>query len=148
MKEKKNMDSGKLHIEVVTPYELFFEGEADQIVLLATDGEIGILPGHSPVIIALSPGEIRIATKEKALFFAASDGYAKVELDNVVVVVGAAEWPEKIDLVRANLSLDRAQKRVSDPQTSPMEALHAKRSILRAKARIKVAGRLRKPADT
>ena len=142
------MDGDKLHIEVVTPYELFFEGEADQIILPATDGEIGILPGHAPVIIALTPGEIRVTAKEKVLLFSASDGYAKIELDNVVVVVGAAEWPEQIDLVRVNLALERAQKRISDPQTSPMEALHTRRGILRAKARIKVAERVQKPPET
>lgn len=134
-----NLGSGGIHIEIVTPYELFFKGEADQIVLPAVDGEIGILPGHSPVIIALNPGEIRITAKGEVLYFSASDGYAKVGTDDVVVVVGAAEWPQQIDLKRANLAMERAQKRIQSPETSKLEALHTHRGILRAKARIKVA---------
>ncbi len=134
----------KIHIEVVTPYELFFEGDADQIILPAIDGEIGILPGYAPVIIALNPGEMRITRAAEVLFFSASDGYAKIELDQVVVVIGAAEWPGQIDLKRAKIALERRQKRLKDPSTTKMEELHTRRGILRAKARIKVAEKYHK----
>ena len=138
------MGSKKVHVEIVTPYELFYEGDVDQIILPATDGEIGILPGHVPVIVALNPGEIRMKDGSKYLYVSASDGYADIEIDNAIVVIGSAEWPEQIDLNRASLALERAQQRVHAPETPSREVERAKRSILRAKARIKVAGRLLK----
>lgn len=132
----------KIHVEIVTPYELFYEGDIDQIILPAIDGEIGILPGHSPVIVALNPGEIRMTAEGKAFYIAASDGYAQIEIDNAIVVTGSAEWPEQIDLIRANLALKRAEEKVNTPGTLPEKVLRGQRAILRAKARVKVAERL------
>ncbi|MHB1454479.1 MAG: ATP synthase F1 subunit epsilon [Saccharofermentanales bacterium] len=129
----------KLHIEVVTPYDLFYEGDVDQLVLPALDGEIGIWPGHAPTIIALTPGEMRITVEGKVLFAAVSDGYAQIEIDNVIVVAGSAERPAQIDKARAEKSLFRAEKRLNDPAVSTRERERTVRAILRSKARIKVA---------
>ncbi len=138
------MSEKKIHVEIVTPYELFYEGDVDQVVLPATDGEIGILPGHVPVIVALNPGEIRIKVNSKDLYIAGSDGFAEIEVDYAIIVVGSAEWPEQIDMNRATLALQRAQQRVHSPETSMQEITRSKRGILRAKARIKVAERISK----
>lgn len=129
----------KLHIEIVTPYELFFEGDADQLVLPALDGEIGIRPGHSPMIIALTPGELRITIGDIVYSAAVSDGYAQIEIDNAIVVVGSAEKPEEIDKARAEKSLYRAEQRLKDPATPPRERERSERGVLRNKARIKVS---------
>lgn len=138
------MSENKIHVEIVTPYELFYEGEVDQLILPATDGEIGIRPGHIPVIIALDSGEIRMRVGDKELYVSSSDGYADVEIDNAIIVIGSAEWPDQIDVNRATLALERAQQRVHAPETPLQEVLRAKRSIQRAKARLKVAARLPK----
>ncbi len=138
------MDSNKIHVEIVTPYELFYEGDIEQIILTAIDGEIGIRPGHAPVIIALNPGEIRMTVNGKELFMASSDGYAEIEDNSAIVVIGSAEWPEQIDLNRATQALERAQHRLETPGISQQQALRTKRSILRGKARVKVAGRTKK----
>ena len=136
------MADKKIHVEIVTPYELFYEGDADQLILPAVDGEIGIMPGHSPVIVALNPGEIRLTKEGRVLYIAASDGYAQIEIDNAIVVTGSAEWPEQIDLNRANLALQRAEEKINSPGTSLEKVLRGKRAIMRAKARVKVAKRL------
>lgn len=129
----------KIHIEIVTPYDLFFEGDADQLILPALDGEIGIFPGHAPTIIALTPGEMRITVGDKVYCAAVSDGYAQIEIDNAIVVVGSAEKPAQIDKERAEKSLYRAEKRLKDPSVPERERERTVRAILRSKARIKVA---------
>ncbi|MHB1483964.1 MAG: ATP synthase F1 subunit epsilon [Saccharofermentanales bacterium] len=135
-----------LHVEIVTPYELFYEGDVYQLILPAIDGEIGIRAGHSPVIIALNPGELRMTEKSgKELYISISDGYAEIEVDNAIVVIGSAEWPEQIDLSRVKLALDRANQRIADPKSGPREIMRSKKGIMRANARIKVAGRIKKP---
>lgn len=136
------MKDKKIHIEIVTPYELFYEGDVDQIILPATDGEIGILPGHVPIIVALNPGEIRMKVQEKEIFLAASEGYAEVEVDYAIVVVGSAEWAQQIDVSRATIALQRATQRLNAPETSMQEIARSKRGVLRANARLKVAKRI------
>ncbi|MDD4718197.1 MAG: ATP synthase F1 subunit epsilon [Eubacteriales bacterium] len=128
----------KLHVEIVTPYELFYEGEVDSVILPALDGEIGIMPGHSPIVIALNPGELRLSNDNETIYASVADGFAQIEIDNVIIVVGSAELPEQIDLKRAEEALDRAVKRLADPTTTARERIRSGRGILRAKARIKV----------
>jgi F-type H+-transporting ATPase subunit epsilon len=141
----ENETKNGLHIEIVTPYELFYEKDVQHIILPSVDGEYGIWPGHTPVILALNPGEIRMAVEGEVRFAAISDGYAEIEGDQVIVVTGSAEWPENIDSKRAVKALERATERIRDPMTSKQELERSRRSILRAKARLKVFDRKKDP---
>ncbi len=133
------MAGNTLHIEIVTPYELFFEGPVEMVVVSCKDGEIGILPGHTPLIAALKPGEIRLKIDQQWKVVAASNGYAEVGPELTIIVVNSAEWPDDIDVRRAEKALARAEARLIDPKTSPQEKAHARHSIARAKARLSVA---------
>ena len=103
------------------------------------DGEIGILPGHTPLIAALTPGEIRLKIDQQWKVVAASNGYAEVGPELTIIVVNSAEWPDDIDVRRAEKALARAEARLIDPKTSAQEKAHARHSIARAKARLSVA---------
>lgn len=133
------MAGNTLHIEIVTPYELFFEGPVEMVVISCKDGEIGILPGHTPLIAALKPGEIRLKIDQQWKVVAASNGYAEVGPELTIIVVNSAEWPDDIDVRRAEKALARAEARLNDPNTSTQEKAHARHSIARAKARLSVA---------
>lgn len=133
------MAGNTLHIEIVTPYELFFEGPVEMVVVSCKDGEIGILPGHTPLIAALKPGEIRLKIDQQWKVVAASNGYAEVGPELTIIVVNSAEWPDDIDVRRAEKALARAEARLNDPKTSTQEKAHARHSIARAKARLSVA---------
>ncbi len=128
----------KLHIEIVTPYGMFYEADVDQLILPALDGEIGIMPGHSPIVIALTPGELRVREGDKVLTAAVSDGFAQIEINNAIVVVGSAEKPEQIDRERAEKSLYRAEQRLKNPALSQRDRERSTRSIMRARARLKI----------
>jgi F-type H+-transporting ATPase subunit epsilon len=130
-----------LHVEIVTPYEMFFEGPVEMVVVTGKDGEIGIMPGHSPLIAALTPGEIRLKINQNWRVAAATNGYAEVGPELTIIVVNAAEWPEQIDVRRAEQALRRAEAKLHDPATSDQEKIHARHGIARAKARLKVAGK-------
>ena len=80
-------------------------------------------PGILSVIVALNPGEIRLTKEGRVLYIAASDGYAQIEIDNAIVVTGSAEWPEQIDLDRANLALQRAEEKINSPGTLAGEGI-------------------------
>ena len=131
----------KLYVQIVTPYDVFYEGKADSLILPAVDGEIGIFPGHSPIVIALNPGELRLAADDRIIYASVSDGFAQIEGDSAIIVVGSAELPEQIDIERAEKAITRAEKRLASASTSARERERSQKGIMRAKARIKVSGR-------
>jgi F-type H+-transporting ATPase subunit epsilon len=128
-----------LRVEIVTPYEMFFEGQVEMVVVTCKDGEIGVLKGHTPLIAALTPGEIRLLANGKWQVAVATNGYAEIGPELTIIVVNAAEWPDQIDVPRAKNALERAEARLKDPKLSLLEKTHARHSVARANARLKVA---------
>jgi F-type H+-transporting ATPase subunit epsilon len=136
-----------LQIEIVTPYGMFYEGPTEMAVVTCKDGEIGILPGHSPLIAALVPGEIRLKIDQTWRIAAATNGYAEIGPELTIIVVNAAEWPEQIDVRRAEKALARAEARLKDPKVSAQDKNHARHGVSRAKARLKVANKYMQSAS-
>jgi F-type H+-transporting ATPase subunit epsilon len=128
-----------LHVEVVTPYGILFDGRVEMLIITAKDGEVGILPGHTPMMAALIPGELRLKIDQEWQMAVATDGYAEVGPDLTLIVVNAAELAQNIDVPRVEKALARAEAKLVDPATSQHEKLHAIGAIIRAKARLKVA---------
>jgi F-type H+-transporting ATPase subunit epsilon len=128
-----------LFVEIVTPYEMFFEGQVEMIVVTAKDGEIGIMPGHSPLVAALVPGEARLKINDEWRVAVLTNGYAEIGPELTIIVVNAAEWPEQIDVHRAENALARAEARLQDPKTTPQERTRSRHGAERARARIKIA---------
>jgi F-type H+-transporting ATPase subunit epsilon len=131
------MPENKLHADIVTPYEIFFDDLVDMVIITSKEGEIGILPGHASMMAALVPGEIRFRIGDEVKVAVSTNGYAEVGKDQVNIIVNAAEWAQDIDLPRARRALKRAEERYNDPTTDPQERNHARHGIERAKARIK-----------
>jgi F-type H+-transporting ATPase subunit epsilon len=93
-------ESGKLDVHVVTPEAEVWTGEADFLVATAIDGEIGILPGHAPLLAALDVGRLSIETgggKEDA---AVDGGFLHVKDDRVDVLAEHAEMGGDVEQFR------------------------------------------------
>jgi F-type H+-transporting ATPase subunit epsilon len=136
-----------LHVEIVTPYEMFYEGPVDMVIVTSKDGEIGILPGHIPLIAALTSGEVRVKTGEQTKVALTTSGYAEIGPELVIIIVNAAEWPDQIDVQRAQMALERASAKLADPSLSALGKKHARHGAERAKARLKVAGKYGRPLE-
>jgi F-type H+-transporting ATPase subunit epsilon len=81
----------ELTVSVVSADQEIWSGAAKQIVARTTEGEIGILPGHEPLLAILAAGEVRVTTVEGSLITAsAEDGFLSVEHDTVTIVARAA----------------------------------------------------------
>jgi F-type H+-transporting ATPase subunit epsilon len=132
---------GKIRLEIVTPYELLFDGSVDMVIITASDGELGILPGHTAMFAALKDGEIRLRTGDDWQVLASSIGYAEIAPSEVIIVINAAEWADKIDVARARRSQERATSRLSDPQISDLERRRTRQALERANNRLRVAER-------
>lgn len=92
----------KVAFELVSPEKLLFSGEVDMVVLPAEDGDMGVLPGHSPVIATIRPGTICIysgASIEKRLFVAG--GFVEVTQERCTVLADTATPIEDIDTADA-----------------------------------------------
>ena len=105
-------------------------------MLPAVDGEMGIYPGHEPVVTAIEPGELRYKVDGKWEPAAVGSGFAEIKPDYVILLVGFAEHPEEIDEKRAEAAKKRAEERLRQKQ-SIHEYYHSKAALARAMARLK-----------
>ncbi len=132
----------KLTLEMVTPYKKVLSIEVDEITAPGSIGEIGLLPGHTPLLTTLKIGELSYKQDGKVSHVAVNWGYLEVGDDKVTVLVDTAEKADEIDLQRAKAALGRAEDSLKtlsqeDVQFTVMEA-----ALRRALVRIQVAGRL------
>ena len=128
--------TGTFTLEIITPERQFYIGPAQALVLPAVDGEMGIYPGHEPVVTAIEPGELRYKAQGKWEPAAVGAGFAEVKPDYVILLVGFAEHPEEIDRKRAQAAKERAEERLRQKQ-SIQEYHHSKAALARAMARLK-----------
>lgn len=125
-------------LEILTPYRVFYSGSAVKLIVISSDGELGILAHHEPVVATVYVGSIRIQTDTQWKIASVSDGFLEIVDNCVTILVGSAEWPEEIDVPRAERSLKRAYDRLLD-QPSPVEVKRSGNAVQRAKTRIKIA---------
>ena len=90
-----------LHLEIVTPERLAFEGDVDAVVCPGIEGELGVLPHHAPLLTTLGVGELRIRTGGQEDYFAIAGGFLQVRPDKVVVMAETADLASEIDLEAA-----------------------------------------------
>jgi F-type H+-transporting ATPase subunit epsilon len=90
-----------LLVEVVTPERILYTNEVELVVAPTIDGEVGILPLHSPLVGALKPGEVRVKIGDTTEWFAISGGYIQVHEDKVIILADNAAEASQIDVERA-----------------------------------------------
>jgi F-type H+-transporting ATPase subunit epsilon len=130
-----------IELIVVTPERQILREKVVEVVVPGLDGELGILPGHAPLITELGIGELRYRTSASAnpVPLAIISGFAEVLPDRVTVLAETAERAEEIDLSRAEAALARAQKRVAAASDPNIDWDRASLALQRALIRIQVA---------
>ena len=130
-------------VEILAADRDFYQGECFSLVIPTIDGEAGILANHQDMIFAVAPGELRFTTPDGVLHRAASSaGLAKVEQNDVMVLVDAIERPEEIDINRAKRAADEAREELLQ-RKSLQEYRSAQASLARAINRLRVRNTLR-----
>lgn len=130
-------DTNLFNLKIITPDRTFYEGEASMVEFNTTEGEIGVLKGHIPLTVVLAPGILTITEENGSKEAALHAGFAEILQDSVTIMAEIIEWPEEIDLKRAEDSKERAEERLRS-KTPETDALRAQTSLLRALARINV----------
>jgi len=125
-------------LEIVTPDKNFFEGEVEMAIVRTTEGDIGILKDHEPIVAPVSVGAIRIKIDGEFREAACSGGFLTVDSERTIVITDAAEWADEIDVDRAKSSADRAAQRLEESYDE-LDVLRAKVSMERAMNRIRLS---------
>jgi F-type H+-transporting ATPase subunit epsilon len=129
------MDSNKgINLDIVTPEKLVFSGNVDYVSVPGVDGELGILPHHSPLITMLQPGELRIRKENEEVCLAVGGGYLEVKPDRIIILADIAERDDLIDVQRAEEAKRRAEEALASGQVSAVD-----RSAVEASLRIELA---------
>jgi F-type H+-transporting ATPase subunit epsilon len=104
-------------------------------------GYIGVLPGHTPLLAEMGVGELSYRDGNRVYSCTASGGFVEVLADRVIVLADAAERAEEIDVPRAQAALDRAQKRLGNPNDPNVDWKRATAALERAQVRLQVAAK-------
>lgn len=131
----------KLKLELVTPYRKVLTLDVDEITAPGTLGELGILPGHTPLLTTLKIGELSFKQNGKVSFVAVNWGYLEVAEDQVTILVDTAEKADEIDLERAKAALSRAEDALRKLEPEDVKHHIMETALMRAVIRIQVSGR-------
>jgi F-type H+-transporting ATPase subunit epsilon len=130
----------ELNVSVVAVDRSVWVGPAKSIVAKTPEGEIGILPGHEPVLSLLVNGVVRIEPTEGAkVVIAVHGGFVAMDTDNVRVLAETAELSSDIDVERAQKALDKARAAGEDSPEA-LAAVHRAETRLKAAASVTASG--------
>ncbi len=129
----------QLKLVIVTPETTTLDKMVESVVLPLIDGEAGILPGHSPMIGRLGPGELRVQSGGTTERFYVDGGFVQIERGTVSVLTGRSLPASKVDLVAARAALAKAE---SEPVGKAELAELRLKAIAQAQAQIRIAERV------
>ena len=127
-----------LELEIVTPDKLLVKEPVDEVQIPGKAGDLGVLPGHAPLITELTIGEIAYKHGANTSHLAVAWGFAEVLPDKVTILAQTAERASEIDLPRAQAAKARAEEALKNP-TPDLDYDATLNTIKRAEVRIKVA---------
>jgi F-type H+-transporting ATPase subunit epsilon len=132
-----------LRLDIVTPEKMIFSGDVNSVLAWGVEGQLGILPHHTPLMTVLQPGDLVIKMGQEEESLTISGGFLEVRPDKVVVLADACERAEQIDEARAEEAKRRAQETLKEAVT-PTDLAAAEAALRRSLARLKAVERIRR----
>ncbi|OGR83833.1 MAG: ATP synthase F1 subunit epsilon [Elusimicrobia bacterium RIFCSPHIGHO2_01_FULL_64_10] len=123
-----------LSIEIYTPERQVLKDEAEFVVVPASNGQLGVLPGHAPLLARLTAGPVKIRKPGSTEFLAVSGGFADVHPGGIRIFAETAEMALEIDVERARLAAERAREglsKVNQPEAMAAAEAALKRALIR-----------------
>jgi F-type H+-transporting ATPase subunit epsilon len=126
-------------LEIVTPDHVAYSGEVESLTVRGVEGDMGILPGHIPMVTPLQVAPLIVRTGKKTSQIAVNGGFVEIRKDKVVVLAESAEVAEEIDLQRAEAAKERAERRLAvSSKQDEIDFRRAEISLKKAMNRINV----------
>jgi F-type H+-transporting ATPase subunit epsilon len=120
-----------LTLEIVTPEARVYADTIDTVVIPTATGEIGILPGHIPLLTQIENGELRVTKNGVTHWLAVSGGFAEIEDDKVHVLAEHAITEEKIDENAVAAAMARAEQQLKDAENIDPQQYEHLQSLVR-----------------
>ena len=130
-----------LHLEIVTPEALVYQGEVDAVIVPGVEGELGILPHHVPLMTQIFPGELRIQQGKKELRLAVGEGFLEVLPDRVSILADMAIEEANIDEKIVEEAIARAEQEMKDKDLNDEELATVQAALQRSLAQLHVKRR-------
>ena len=130
-------------LQVIAPDRIFLDDQAEMIELTTTEGEIGVLKDHIPLTAIVAPGILRIKKDGEEREAALHEGFLEILGDKVVIRAESCEWPEEIDIKRANEAKARAERRLKGTDAE-LNEVRAELALRRSLIRLSLAEKYRK----
>lgn len=130
-----------IKVSVVTPDGPVYDSDVEMVSTKAQSGELGILPGHIPLVAPLAIGSVRLKKDGKTELIAVSGGILEVRPEQVTILAQTAEKAEDIDVERAIRAKERAEQRINEQHQEHIDFRRAELALQRAVNRISVSGR-------
>ena len=133
----------EIKVSVVSSNAEIYSGEARMVYATGSLGELGIAPGHTPLLTGLAPGPVRLETESGEETFFCSGGFIEIQPNEVTFLADTAERADSLDEAEAIKAQELAQKELSD-RDADMDFTKAAAQLAEAAARIKTIQKLRK----
>lgn len=134
----------KLTLEIVTPDRALVREEVDEVVVPGSEGELGILPGHTPLLATLKVGELWYRQGQEKHYLAIAFGFVEVLPERVTILAQIAERAQDIDVTRAERARQRAEEQLARPADhSEQDFERARVAMMKSLIRLQVASRTR-----
>lgn len=130
-------ESKFFRLEIITPDRKFYEGEASMVEFTSTEGEMGVYKHHIPLTTVLAPGIVTITEAEGKKEAAIHAGFVEILPEKVTFLAEIAEWPEEIDVNRAEAARARAEERLHN-HTAEIDVARAEIALKKALVRIDI----------
>lgn len=133
------MDNSSFHLLILTPYGCYFEGDVAFLEVHSEEYNLGILPGHAPLVSTLAISKMTIKAMGKVSVYAIGGGVINVEKERVTLILNSVERDDEIDVARAQEAKKRAEDRLKEAQNNEtIDVNRAKLAFMRAVNRIEV----------
>lgn len=132
------------HLDIVSAEQAIFSGVVEMVVATGDLGELGIIPGHAPLLTTIRPGEIRLTLQggEKVLYYV-SGGILEVQPYHVTILADVVERAEHLDEAAALLAKTRAEEAIAN-KNADLDYYKAAAELARALAQIRVLQKIKK----
>jgi F-type H+-transporting ATPase subunit epsilon len=133
-----------IQCDIITQERTVYSEQADYVSLPGTEGIMGILPSHAPLLTALAYGEVMVRKDGDEQYFAIGGGFAEVRPDQVIILADSAESADEIDIERARQARERAEQAMAEGVPGDAVAYaQIEAALRRAQIRVDVSRRRR-----
>ena len=132
-----------LRLEIVTPERKAYSEDVDMVTVPGSEGELGILPQHVPLLSSIKPGELRVLKDGKETFLAVGEGFVEVTQERVIVLTDMALEDTQIDEAAAQAAFEKAQEALRAQRLSDEEHAMVQASLDRSIAQLMIKRRKR-----